>query len=245
MQGMIFAAGLGTRLQPKTLTTPKALIEVNGRTLLETVVDRMITSGIKQITINVHHFAQDIIDYIDSKKFNCKILISDEREELLDTGGGLKKAWQNGLLDKDEDILVHNVDIISSIDFEKLHTYHRTHKNLVTLEVKERETSRYLLFDENKILCGRELANSQKVFSRKYQKLYKYAFNGVHIVNPQILDDIALEGKFSIVDAYMDLSKKYNINYHLERKDVLWYDVGTIEKLETVDKILRSSSINN
>lgn len=229
MQGMIFAAGLGTRLLPITENTPKALVKIGDETLLEMVINKMVDYGIKRIVVNVHHFAQDIINFLTSKQFDCEILISDEREELLDTGGGLKKAWQSGLFDKKEDILIHNVDILSTIDFDILHNYHIANKNLVTLCVQRRKTQRYLFFNENKVLCGREGVN-QKIFTRKYSKLYKYAFSGIQIISPKILDKITLEEKFSIIEAYMDLSKKYDINCFLDSGN-LWMDVGKPENL--------------
>lgn len=237
MQGMIFAAGLGTRLLPITENKPKALVKVGEKTLLEIVINKMVDYGIKRIVVNVHHFAQDIISFLNSKSFGCEILVSDEREELLDTGGGVKKAWQRGLFDKNEDILIHNVDILSAIDFNALYDCHFAKQHLVTLCVQKRETQRYLLFNENNVLCGREAVN-KKIFTRKYTKLYKYAFSGIQIISPEILDKIRLEGKISIIDAYMELSKEYDINCFLDNGSI-WMDVGKPDSLALANTTLK------
>ena len=160
MEGFILAAGLGTRLRPLTNDKPKALVEVNGVTLLERTLRRMEAAGINHIVVNVHHFAEKVIDFVESLKDKepkrqkvCKIDISDERDLLLDTGGGLKKAA--ALFSGRENVLVHNVDILSDIDLQEVERQHREQGNLVTLCVSQRETKRMLEFDNNGLLLGR------------------------------------------------------------------------------------------
>ena len=237
MQGMIFAAGLGTRLYPITKTIPKALVKVGNYTLLEHNIRKMISSGIEQITINVHHFAREIINFLQTKDFACKILISDEKQELLDTGGGLMKAWEEGLLNTKEEILIHNVDILSDTNFAEVYDYHHTQNHAVTLCVKKRQTKRYLLFDENDNLCGKENTdNGQKIITRNYKEIHRYAFSGIQIISPKILDKITCKGNFSIIDAYLDLSANYDINLFCDKKSK-WLDVGKLEALSKAETL--------
>ena len=147
MKAMILAAGLGTRLRPLTDSTPKALVTIKNRTLLEIIINRLKTFGINEMIINVHHFADHIIQYIKNNHFfNIRIEISKE-DNLLDTGGSLKKAsW---FFNKNETILVHNVDIITDLDLDKMRQYHLTNGSFATLAVRKRQTQRYFVFDEN------------------------------------------------------------------------------------------------
>ena len=162
MKAMVLAAGLGTRLRPLTDSRPKALVELAGRTLLEITLTRLHTFGITEVIVNVHHFADMLIDYLKShNNFGLRIEISRE-DVLLDTGGGLKKAAWFFLDDSDrldEPFLLHNVDVISNVDFARMLQFHKKHRALATLAVQSRETSRPLLFDENLQLCGRRIDN--------------------------------------------------------------------------------------
>jgi NDP-sugar pyrophosphorylase family protein len=164
MKAMILAAGLGTRLKPLTDTRPKALVEINGRTLLEITLTRLRTFGITDVIINVHHFADQILDYLNSKNnFNLRIELSREDDLLLDTGGGLKKASWFFLEDPrnlDEPFLLHNVDVLSTIDFARMLQFHKGHHALATLAVQSRDSSRQLLFDDHLQLSGRRTAST-------------------------------------------------------------------------------------
>lgn len=233
---MIFCAGLGTRLYPLTKDKPKALVCVNGITLLELVINKFIKYNISPIIINVHHFSKQIIDFIDNKKFDTQIIISDESQELLDTGGGLLKAYNDKLFNNKEDILLYNVDILSDLDLNKVTDYHKRNKNLATLCVKNRETKRYLLFDNDNNLCGRtNLNTSQTTITRNCNPLISLAFSGIHIITPQLIEKFEQKGKFSIIEAYLSLSKSYNIKAFKE-ENTQWFDVGKLETLNSIQK---------
>ena len=236
MEAMIFAAGLGTRLYPITQSIPKALVEVGGHTLLELNIQKMIAFGIKKIIVNVHHFPDMIIEYIASKNFDCEIIVSDERNELLNTGGGFINAKKHFSLQ--EDILLHNADILSSMDFALLEQAHNQNKStLATLAVKDRETSRYLLFDENNILCGHRNNSTMKEKIKRNATLLKpLAFSGIQIVSPKIFDKCTLEGKFSMIDLYLSLAKDNEIKAFQHDTD-LWIDVGKQGSIEKATEL--------
>lgn len=237
MQAMIFAAGLGTRLYPITKEIPKALVKIGDKTLLEIVINKMIQNNIKHIVVNVHHFADKIIDFIEEKNFDCDILVSDERKMLLDTGGGILKAYKDNLFVDNEDILIHNVDILSDLDFHDIEIYHKKHNNLATLCVKNRASSRYLLFNENNELCGREnLSTNSRTVTREYNNLFQYAFSGIHIISPTLLDMTKLEGKFSIIETYLELSKHHILKAYIDTQSK-WLDVGKIDSLQQAEQM--------
>ncbi len=239
MKAMIFAAGLGTRLRPITDTIPKALLPLGGKTLLEYQICKLQQAGITDIVINVHHFADKIIDYLrEHNNFGCNILISDERQQLLDTGGGLRKAAN--LLSGEENVLACNVDILSNISIASLIESHKQ-EDIATLVVSERDTQRYLLFDkQTNLMCGwtniqtgEVKPNNQTV---NYKTVNKLAFSGMQILSPRIfslMDDIVKEkgDKFSLIDLYLTLCTTEHIsayvpaNYHM-------MDVGKINQLQ-------------
>src|SRR5207302_1318137 len=204
MKAMILAAGLGTRLRPLTDTRPKALVELNGRPLLEITLSRLREFGIHEVIVNVHHFADMIVDYLKSHdNFGMRIEVSRE-DVLLDTGGGLKKAahlFLNG--NRDEPFLVHNVDVISTIDLARMMQLHEDKKALATLAVQQRETSRYLLFDDELQLCGRRSGSGQSdEMVRWAQNVQPLAFCGIHAVSPRLLTMLTETGVFSIIASY-------------------------------------------
>jgi NDP-sugar pyrophosphorylase family protein len=190
MKAMVLAAGLGTRLRPLTNDRPKALAEVAGRTLLEIVLTRLKAFGVNEVIVNVHHFADMVVEYLARQNFGMRIEISRE-EELLDTGGGLKKAawfFQEGSSGNDEPFLLHNVDVISTIDLSRMVKSHRSSRALATLAVQDRETSRYLLFNDNGELCGRRAGRDGAVESgRAASRTTALAFSGVHVVSRRLL----------------------------------------------------------
>jgi N-acetyl-alpha-D-muramate 1-phosphate uridylyltransferase len=226
MKAMLLAAGLGTRLRPLTDEIPKALVEVNGITLLEHSVNHLKKYRVNQVIINVHHFAEQIIDYLGRKNnFGMEITISDESGELLDTGGGLKKAawfFKDGL-----PFIVRNVDVLSDLDLNKLVLHHFQKKGLATLVVRERETSRYFLFNEKLQLCGWE--NTKTVETRitipASTGLKQLAFSGIQIIDPKIFDLVTETGKFSLTEMYLRLSYEHKIFGFID-KDSFWLDAG-------------------
>ena len=234
---MIFAAGLGTRLYPLTKDKPKALVEINGQPLLQTVIERIIAAGITDIVVNVHHFSQLVKDYLASHSFEADIRISDETDFLLDTGGGLKFAEQ--LLNPADHILLHNVDILSDIDLNRLIINHIENEALATLAVKERPTSRYLIFDKKTMqLCGWEnVKTGETLESRWTANPVKLAFSGIHVVSKAIFPMIPSGKKISMTPLYVEMAKTQNVRGYLHQQDQ-WMDVG---KYEDVMKLARMS----
>jgi len=232
MKAMVLAAGLGTRLRPLTDDRPKALVHVGNRTLLEITLTRLKEFGVRDIIVNVHHFADMIVEYLrENDDFGLHIEISRE-EILLDTGGGLKKAgWF--FADDSEPFLLHNVDVISTIDLNAMLRFHNDHQGLATLAVKHRPTSRYLLFDENQELCGRHLVKAQKLeVVRPSQQIAELAFSGIHIISPRLIPLQTGEGAFSIIDSYLDLAGLGEKIFGFRADSYDWRDLGTVESLK-------------
>jgi NDP-sugar pyrophosphorylase family protein len=247
VKAMVLAAGLGTRLRPLTDERPKALVEMNGRTLLEITLSRVRASGIHEVIINVHHFADKIAAYLkQNKNFGMRIEISSE-EALLDTGGGLKKAaWfflENGKSNK-EHFLVHNVDVLSTIDLLKMVNAHERSGALATLAVQDRHASRYLLFDEQLVLCGRRAGrdgNPQIVRpSSRYQAL---AFCGIHVISTQLFSKMKEEGAFSIIDTYLRLAGVGEKIQAFRADSCYWRDLGKPDDLARATQDLQHQTI--
>jgi NDP-sugar pyrophosphorylase family protein len=206
---MLFAAGLGTRLKPFTDSHPKALALVNGKTLLERNLEYLKSYGISEVVINIHHFGNQIIEFLnENQNFGLKIQVSDESDELLETGGGLVKA--KNLLGN-ESFLVMNVDILTDLNISELMKFHSENQPLVTLAVSDRNSSRKLLFEENLELKGWKNLNTGEEIIVSQKPLKELAFSGIHIINPEIFNLIPNSGKFSIMKNYMDLMKSEKI----------------------------------
>ena len=218
MKAMVLAAGLGTRLRLMTNTRPKALVEVAGRTLLEITLTRLKEFGISDVIINVHHFADMIVEYLKANdNFGMRIEISRE-DILLDTGGGLQKAaWFFG----NEPFILHNVDVISTIDLQRMSDFHNEHQPLATLAVQDRKTSRYLLFDEGGRLCGRAPSPDPQ-----FQSL---AFSGIHVISPRLLTMMDEEGAFSIITSYLNLAARGEKIMAFRADEYEWRDLGRPE----------------
>jgi mannose-1-phosphate guanylyltransferase len=246
MKAMILAAGLGTRLKPLTDTLPKALVELSGRTLLEITLTRLRTFGITEVIINVHHFADKVIDYLKSQdNFGIRIEISRE-EVLLDTGGGLKKAAWFFLEDPsrlDESFLLHNVDVISNIDLSRMLQFHTENQALATLAVQSRQSSRYLLFDKQNQLRGRRIDNKDTLIASPHDTvgatrhsplpqspepspLQPMAFSGIHILSPRLLPMLTEEGIFSIIPSYLRLTAQGEKILAFRADQYYWRDLG-------------------
>lgn len=229
---MILAAGLGTRLRPLTNDRPKALVEIAGRTLLEITLERLRSFGIHEVIVNTHHFADQMQQYLAAhRNFGMRIEISRE-DELLDTGGGLKQAAWFFLETPNEPFLVHNVDVLSTIDLAALLRFHRDQHALATLAVQQRPTSRYLLFDNRGLLCGRR-AGSDGIpqIVRPAESLHPLAFAGVHILSPRIFAELTETGKFSIIDAYLRLAAAGEPIFAFRADASYWRDLGKPESI--------------
>jgi len=229
---MIFAAGLGTRLQNETITKPKALVEIGGKPLLQRAIEKLKNEGISEIVVNVHHFSDLVISFIKEKDFGIPVHISDETENLLDTGGGLKKAAR--FFVGAEPVLVYNVDIISNMNFSQLIAEHRKSGALVTLVVRNRKTQRYFKFDAEKRLVGwinRKTGETKVSNSENFDKAIEMAYSGIHIFNPEIFPLMPETDHFSVADFYLELAKTQKIMGFYDDSD-LWMDVGKPEQLE-------------
>jgi NDP-sugar pyrophosphorylase family protein len=235
MKAMILAAGLGTRLRPLTDDRPKALVEVAGRTLLEITLARLKSFGVREALINVHHFADVVIDYLKTNN-NFGIRIELSREEiLLDTGGGLKKAawfFQENSQNDAEPFFLHNVDVLSSIDLALMLERHSENHSLVTVAVQKRESSRQLLFDEHGQLCGRVAGHDRKKeIVRPAQLLDPLAFSGIHVISPRLLPMMTEHGVFSIIDTYLRLSSQGEKVTAFRADQYYWRDLGKPESV--------------
>jgi NDP-sugar pyrophosphorylase family protein len=240
MEAMIFAAGLGTRLYPLTKDKPKALVEISGKTLLERCLEKVIKAGCKRIVINAHHFADLIEQYLEKHSYPVEIYLSKE-EELLDTGGGLKNAKKYFSLK--ENILVHNVDIISQIDISSMQDNLNNSNALAILAVSKRLSSRQLLFNEENLLSGcKNTQTKQEVITRNLPNLTPLAFSGVHIIRPEVLQLMPNENKFSIINHYLELSKNNDL-LAFKHENLLWYDLGKYEQIAEIEQQIAQSYI--
>lgn len=226
MEGFVLAAGLGTRLRPLTDDRPKALVEVGGKTLLQLTIEKFEAAGINHLVVNVHHFADKVVDFIRSRQWHCTIDISDERNLLLDTGGGLKHAAP--LFSGKENVVVHNVDILSDIDLRDVEACHRRDANLVTLCVSRRQTKRLLEFNADGLLVGRAEEG--------------FAFSGVSVVSPELFALLPeADHPYPVIDEYIRLSRNHRIGSYLHPADN-WLDVGKPETLEQAKLWIPSSA---
>jgi NDP-sugar pyrophosphorylase family protein len=244
MKAMVFAAGLGTRLRPLTDDRPKALVELEGRTLIEITLARLRTFGIREVVVNAHHFADRLATYLTAHaNFGMEIHISRE-EVLLNTGGGLKHAAHFFLADaqaSNEPILIHNVDVISAIDLARMEQAHRASHALATLAVHDRETSRYLIFDEHGQLCGRRIGHDAAAeIVRPSRQAEALAFSGIHIISPSLLTKLTEQGAFSIIDSYLRLAGHGETIHAFRADEYYWRDVGRLEDLQQAERDLRA-----
>jgi NDP-sugar pyrophosphorylase family protein len=239
MRAMVLAAGLGTRLRPLTNDRPKALVELGGRTLLEIALTRLASFGVREVIINVHHFADLVIQYLKTKdNFGLQVEISRE-ELLLDTGGGLKKAGWFFLQDPnrlDEPFILHNVDVVSTIDFQRLVSFHNENHALATLAVQERESSRQLLFDAESELCGRWINGRDPEFVRPTPNVKALAFSGIHAISPRVLPKITEQGVFSIIESYLRLAGEGERILAFGADEYRWRDLGRMEDLSAAEQ---------
>ncbi len=234
IKAMIFAAGLGTRLYPLTKDKPKALVAIDGKTLLERAIDKLTAAGIDDIVINVHHFSEQIKSFVENHSFEANISISDESRLLLDTAGGLKFA--EPFFANTQHILLYNVDILSSINLSKLIQYHIDCKAIATLAVKNRSTFRRFIFDNDTMqLCGwQNEKTGEKKLPRTTSRELPLAFSGIHIVNNEILNYIPRNEKLSMTPLYLDLANNQIIKGYRHDEDS-WMDIGKYEEFVNLD----------
>ena len=248
MKAMILAAGLGTRLRPLTNDRPKALVEIAGHTLLEITIARLRQFGVTEIIINTHHFAGLVTEYLKAKNnFGMRIEISQE-DMLLDTGGGLKKAaWFFREGGASPPFILHNVDVLSNIDLKGMVEAHTASDSLATLAVQQRDSSRYLLFDEQMQLCGRQFVREDRTeVVRPKPNLQALAFSGIHIISPRLLGMISEEGVFSIMETYLRLAGSTENDGRITayRTDgAYWRDLGKRESVAQAAQDVKDSSL--
>jgi NDP-sugar pyrophosphorylase family protein len=236
MKAMILAAGLGTRLLPLTRNIPKALVPFRQKPILEHLILRLKRAGITEIIINVHHFPEQIADFLKQNRFfDIRIEISFE-EDLLDTGGGLKKAqW---FFADGQPFLLHNVDVVSNLDLSKMSDYHRQKNGLATLAVRTRNTSRYLLFDTAERLIGWEDQSLQqkKITVPFSAEPLSFSFMGIQIISPGIFTQFPQAQKFSIITAYLDLAAQHKYIYAFNADRFSWADLGQLPNLRAAEQ---------
>jgi NDP-sugar pyrophosphorylase family protein len=267
MKAMILAAGLGTRLRPLTDTIPKALVELNGRTLLEITIERLKSFGVTEFIVNVHHHAEKIVGYLRSKEnFACRIEISREDDLLLDTGGGLKKAsWFFLEGNSREPFFLHNVDVLSSIDLHQMLEFHQKSAALATLAVMQRPSSRQLLFDQNNFLIGRRIKDADTLIANAQNtgisneartsslgaqsaprnlSFTPLAFCGAHVISPCLLPLISESGAFSIIDTYLRLASSGEKISAFRADSFHWRDLGRLEDLQQAESDYKNGLIS-
>jgi len=231
MKAMILAAGLGTRLKPFTDHHPKALAEVNNKTLLEHNIRYLQRFGIYDVIVNVHHFADMIEDALfEHGGYGSNVAISDERQEVLETGGGLKKAA--AFFQGEKAFVLMNVDVLTNLDLAKMIAHHENGNRIATLAVMKRESSRMLLFDNEMTLSGwRNNSTNEEKISRNILPLNPFAFSGIQVLSQAVLSNIPFEGKFSLIDLYLHLTKSYIIKGY-DHTGNIFIDVGKPESIE-------------
>ena len=259
-QAMILAAGLGTRLKPLTDTMPKALVPVGGRPLLDIIIRRLMAQGYDRFVVNIHHFAQQIVDYVQEQDYAPLVRFSDESAQLLETGGGLKKA--QGLFRDDNPVLIHNVDILDNVNYDWLARQHQPDEDAVLL-VSRRKTKRYLLFDNAMHLMGwinKETGEVKSPFpwlrtadltlgddlqvtsnhSPLTTHLYAFAFSGIHSFSPRLFPLMErFPERFPIIDFYLSVCHRAPI-VGLVKPDLQLMDVGKLETLDQAEKFILS-----
>jgi len=243
MKAMILAAGLGTRLKPYTDDKPKALVQIGNRTLLEHTINKLAHYGFDEIVVNVHHYSDMVISFIQNNSFGVKISISDETDRLLDTGGGIFHA--SDFLDGDEPFLVHNVDILSDVNLKLLYQSQVSSNAIATLAVGQRESSRVFLYDSNMNLSGwkNKFTNKQIIPDSNREQLTEYAFAGIHVISPEIFKIIKAKGAFSIIDTYLSLCSKYPIK-GFDVSSYFVVDVGKPNNIPIAEEFLKGAKVN-
>ncbi|MBN1155224.1 nucleotidyltransferase family protein [candidate division KSB1 bacterium] len=243
MKAMILAAGFGTRLLPMTKNRPKALVEINGKSLLELVIRRLYYFGFTELVINVHHHADQIIDFLHRHHhFGCDIRLSVEHK-ILGTGGGLQHA-ADFLMDG-EPFLLHNVDILTDFNYTAMITRHLADNSIATLGVMNRNSNRYLLIDDNHNVCGHENSDTHvvRIIQKTGSALKRAAFSGIHVISPSIFKYMNKPGFYSIIDLYLELLQQGEQIGGFEMDDCFWKDIGRKEQLDEIVSLLNDTNL--
>lgn len=236
---MILAAGKGTRLGFLTKSKPKALVPFQGKPMLENLILRLKQQGFEEILINVHHHARQIIQFVDAhQSFGVNVLFSHEKEALLGTGGAVKFAAD--FFKGNEPVLIHNVDIYSDLNFQELIDYHIQKQSIATLVVRDRETSRKLMFNRDLKLKGWEDLETGEIKwkGKPIEVVRSLAFSGIYVVSPDFVPNLPFEGAFSIIDAWLEMASEHPICAWID-KDSCWYDLGTPERIKRAEEELK------
>ena len=235
MKAMILAAGLGTRFKPWTDSHPKALALVNGKTLLQRAIEYLQQYGIKDVVVNVHHFADQVEEaIIKNKGWGSNIIISDERAEVLETGGGVIKAKE---FLKDDTFLTLNVDILTELNLKYFLSFHQQQQSLITLAVSDRDTSRYLVFNKYNRLCGwRNKKTGEEKIIIHAPELTDKAYSGIALFEPSVFENTSLSGKFSLIDLYLSLAENNKIA-GFDHSDDRFIDVGKPESVSKAEQL--------
>jgi NDP-sugar pyrophosphorylase family protein len=240
MKAMIFAAGLGTRLAPLTDNKPKALVEVAGKTMLQMQIEKLRDAGFNYIVVNTHHFSNLVKEFVKNNDFGVEIVISDETDLLLNTGGGLKNVKK--FFNEGDTFLLHNVDIYSDINLKEIYDYHQNSENIVTMAVKHRKSSNYLLFDETDRLCGwRSYKTNSKIISLEKETYNEMAFSGIYVFNYEIFNLMKKIGAFSIIPELLDIAKTNRIGGWVH-DDNFVLDIGKHEAIRQFEDYLNRDS---
>jgi NDP-sugar pyrophosphorylase family protein len=246
MKAMVLAAGLGTRLRPLTDSRPKALVEINGRTMLDITLSRLRAFGVREVIVNAHHLADMVVDYLNvNNNFGMVVEVSRE-DTLLDTGGGLKKAARFFLERSPQTIapfIVHNVDVLSTIDLGKMMQFHTQNQALATLAVQDRKTSRHLLFDDRHQLCGRQSGDNEPEVVGDCQRTQALAFSGIHIISPRLLGMMSEDGAFSIITSYLRLAAQGEKILAFRADEYYWRDLGKPEQVDQASRDIQQGVI--
>ncbi|MCF8266686.1 MAG: nucleotidyltransferase family protein [Ignavibacteriales bacterium] len=239
MRAMILAAGLGTRLRPLTGSLPKAMVEIDGKPLIQIVIERLKQAGFREIIINLHHFPEKIMGFLNENQFFGLPIRDSAEEELLDTGGGIKKAIQSFGL-SDQPLLVHNVDILCNFDLSSIYKFAVNSDYDAVVAVNSRQTSRYLLFDENNLLAGwLNKKTGERIEVEGKSAVKEMAYSGIQLIKPSVFKKFPPENKFSIIDFYLNAAQEIKI-MGLEMKNQVWFDIGkSVNDIKEAEKILR------
>ena len=241
MKAMILAAGLGTRLRPLTDDKPKPLIPFMGVPMIEMIIHKLLAGGVDMIVVNIHHFADQLIAFMKSRKyFNGRVIFSDERDKLMDTGGGVLKA--RPYLEDDKPFILCNVDVHTNLDIPKLYGFHLKNDALASIAVTSRQTSRSLLFNSEGCLAGwqHNQTGEQKIVRTHSGVLHAYANSCVHIIDQDFFQLTRLQGIVSLTDIYLDLAAEHKITYFVHNND-FWYNLGLYESFMKAEKELKSA----
>jgi N-acetyl-alpha-D-muramate 1-phosphate uridylyltransferase len=243
MRAMILAAGQGTRLRPLTDHIPKPLVRFKGTPLLEIIIKRLLNTGMEKIIVNVHHMAEQVVEFLKLRDYyHGNVLVSDETNRLMDTGGGVLKASE--LLNNGEPFLVHNVDVFTNLDITKLIQTHQTDDALITIAVKKRVTSRSLLFDKQNQLTGwqHNQTGEKKIIRDFSGDLTEYGNSCVYIINPEFFRLVQTREPVSLTDIYLDLAKKHTIKGYIHNQDY-WYNLGLYDAFLKAEADVENSEI--